>query len=91
MYRDSMPTDHGMIFVFPDSQVRQFYMANTKIPLDIAFVDDGGDVVSVKSMLPFDLRITSSDAPARYAIEMNKGEAAAVGLKVGDHVDVRSH
>jgi uncharacterized protein len=86
MYRDSMPDDHGMIFVFPDEQVRQFYMANTRIPLDIAFIDAGGTVVSVKSMLPLDLRITSSDKPAKYAVEMNGGAAAAIGANVGDRV-----
>jgi uncharacterized membrane protein (UPF0127 family) len=86
MYRDSMADDHGMIFVFPDEQIRQFYMANTHIPLDIAFLDAGGTVVSVKSMLPLDLRITSSDRPAKYAIEMNAGAAAAIGLKVGDRL-----
>jgi hypothetical protein len=86
MYRDSMADDHGMIFVFPDEQVRQFYMANTRIPLDIAFMDAGGTVVSVKSMLPLDLRITSSDRAAKYAVEMNGGAAAAIGLKVGDRV-----
>jgi uncharacterized membrane protein (UPF0127 family) len=88
MYRDSMADDHGMIFVFPDEEVRQFYMANTHIPLDIAFADAGGTVVSVKSMLPLDLRITSSDEPAKYAIEMNAGAAAAIGLKVGDRLVV---
>jgi uncharacterized membrane protein (UPF0127 family) len=86
MYRDSMADDRGMIFVFPDEEVRQFYMANTHIPLDIAFADAGGTVVSVKSMLPLDLRITSSDQPAKYAIEMNAGAAAAIGLKVGDRL-----
>jgi hypothetical protein len=88
MYRDSMADDHGMIFVFPDEDVRQFYMANTRIPLDIAFIDGAGLVVSVKSMLPLDLRITSSDRPAKYAIEMNAGAAAAVGLKTGDVVPI---
>ena len=86
MYRDSMADDHGMIFVFSDEDVRQFYMANTRIPLDIAFIDAGGTVVSVKSMLPLDLRITSSDKAAKYAVEMNGGAAAAIGLNVGDRV-----
>ncbi len=86
MYRDSMPDDHGMIFIFPDEQVRQFYMKNTRIPLDIAFLDAGGTVVSIKTMQPLDLSITSSDFPAMYAIEMNAGAANAVGLKVGDRI-----
>jgi uncharacterized membrane protein (UPF0127 family) len=86
MYRDAMADDHGMIFVFPDEDMRLFYMANTRIPLDIAFLDSGGTVVSVKSMLPLDLRTTSSEKPAKYAIEMNAGAAAAIGLKAGDRL-----
>ena len=88
MYRKSMPNDHGMIFVFPDDKIRAFYMANTKIPLDIAFVAADGEVVSVKSMQPMDLRITGSDRAAKYAIEMNLGDAATVGLNAGDHLDL---
>ncbi len=47
MYRDSMPADHGMIFVFQSPQFVNFYMKNTRIPLDIVFVDPNGVVVSV--------------------------------------------
>jgi uncharacterized membrane protein (UPF0127 family) len=61
-------------------------MANTHIPLDIAFLDASGTAVSVKTMLPLDLRITSSDQPAKYAVEMNAGAAAAIGLKAGDRL-----
>jgi uncharacterized protein len=88
MYRDSMADDHGMIFVFPEASVQNFWMENTRIPLDIAFVDAGGTVVSVKSMLPLDRRLTCSDKPAKYAIEMSGGAAAAAGIKAGDHVEI---
>jgi len=61
MRRDSMPADHGMIFVFDREQVLPFYMKNTRIPLDIIFVDKQGVVVTVKQMRPYDLSITSSE------------------------------
>lgn len=39
MYRSKLETNHGMLFIFPDVQMRSFYMKNTKIPLDIIYID----------------------------------------------------
>ena len=88
MQRDSMPADHGMIFVFDQEQRLGFYMKNTRIPLDILFVNDGGKVVSIKQMKPYDLTTTYSDAPAKWAIELNAGQAASAGVKVGDMLEI---
>src|SRR6202012_96879 len=58
MKRDSMPDDHGMIFVFPDEINRNFWMKNTRIPLDIIFLNTGGTIVSIHQMEPYDLSLT---------------------------------
>jgi uncharacterized membrane protein (UPF0127 family) len=83
MRRDSMPADHGMIFVFGEEEPRGFWMRNTRIPLDIVFIDHTGKVVSVKQMKAFDLNTTPSDGPAQYAIELNLGAASAAGVTPG--------
>jgi uncharacterized protein len=88
MFRDSMPADHGMIFMFDRAEVQNFWMKNTRIPLDIIYVGADGVVVAVKSMEPFDLRGISSDQPAQFAIELNKGAAAACGVKKGDKLTI---
>lgn len=84
MYRDQMPADHGMIFIFDDEQVRSFWMKNTRIPLDIIYLSDQGKVVSIKSMKPFDEKSVSSEFPARFAIELNAGQAQRCGILPGD-------
>jgi uncharacterized membrane protein (UPF0127 family) len=84
MDRQEMPIDRGMIFVFADEAMRSFWMKRTRIPLDILYVDSGGKVVDIKSMQPLDLRSTPGKAPARYAIEINRGAAALAGVKEGD-------
>ena len=84
MNRDSMPADRGMIFVFDDEEERGFWMKNTRIPLDILYLDRTGRIVSLKQMEPFDLRSTPSDGPAQYAIELNAGAATRAGVKRGD-------
>lgn len=83
MRRDSMPADHGMIFVFGEEEPRSFWMKNTRIPLDIIFLDHTGKVVSVKQMKPQDLSGTPSDGPAMYAIELNKDAATSANVKPG--------
>jgi len=86
MNRDSMPRDHGMIFVFDSEQPLNFYMKNTRFDLDIVFLDAAGRVVSIHTMKALDLTTVPSGAPAKYAIEINAGEAAACGVKVGDRL-----
>ena len=88
MHRQSMPANHGMLFVFADEQPLSFWMKNTLIPLDIVYLDKGGKVVSVSRMKPMDETGVPSGRPAKYAIELNEGTAARVGLKVGDVLNV---
>lgn len=90
MERDSMPADHGMIFTFPEEQVLSFWMKNTRFPLDIIFCDSKGKVVSIHQMKAYDLTNTSSNYPARYAIELNKDAASGTGVKVGDVLNIPS-
>ena len=83
-----MPSDHGMLFVFAAEEhpALSFWMKNTRIPLDVIYLDASGRVVSVHQMRPYDLRGVSSEGPAQYAIELNQGAAAKTGLKKGDVV-----
>jgi uncharacterized membrane protein (UPF0127 family) len=84
MQRDSMASDHGMIFVFDKEQDLAFWMHNTRIPLDIVYLDATGRIVSVASMKPYDETSVPSGAPAKYAIELNQGAAQLAGIKAGD-------
>lgn len=88
MRRDSMPENHGMIFIFDEERMQGFWMKDTRIPLDIIFVDAKGKVVSVSGMKPYDLNTTSSEVPAQYAIELNAGMAKAAGVKSGDVLEI---
>jgi len=89
MYRESMALDHGMIFVFGNDREREFYMKNTLIPLDIVYINAAGRVVSIKHGVPLQEEPTiPSDAPMKWAIELNDGVAAATGLKVGNKLEI---
>jgi hypothetical protein len=86
MYRKELPADRGMLFVFPDEEERSFWMANTSVPLSIAFLDSGGRIVSIRDMAPFDEAQVRSGAPARFALEVNRGWFKEHGAGVGAQV-----
>ena len=83
MWRKDMPTNHGMIFVFPKSGVQCFWMKNTLLPLSIAFINDQGKVVNVDEMKPQTEESHCSAEPVRYVLEMNTGWFAKRGIKAG--------
>lgn len=87
MNRDSLPANHGMLFVYADEQMRSFWMRNTKIPLDIAFIDRNGSIVNIEQMEAQTDENTLSTAPAMYALEMSLGWFEANGVGVGDRLE----
>jgi uncharacterized membrane protein (UPF0127 family) len=88
MRRDSMPADHGMIFVFSEPDTHSFWMKNTRIALDIVFVDAEGTIRSIQQMKPYSLKSVSPPVSIKYAIELNQGAAAKAGAKVGEKVTI---
>jgi uncharacterized membrane protein (UPF0127 family) len=87
MHRDSLPANHGMLFVYADEQMRSFWMRNTKIPLDIAFIDRNGTIVNIEQMEAQTDENTVSNAPAMYALEMSLGWFEANGVGIGDRLE----
>ena len=88
MYREDLPEGTGMLFVFPDEAMRSFWMSNTYIPLDIAFISASNRVVDIKQMEPEDTSLTDSDAPAMYALEVIQGWFEARGIGVGMEAEI---
>ncbi len=87
MYRQSLPANHGMLFVYPDERRLGFWMRNTLIPLDIAYLDRAGRIVDIQQMEPQTSETHYSRAPAMYALEMNQGWFAEHGVAVGALVE----
>jgi hypothetical protein len=86
MHRDHLDSDHGMLFIFPDVQVRAFWNHDVHFPLDLLFLDSSGAIVSIRHMDAYSDKNTSSDAPAQYTVELNAGAASRLNLHVGDHI-----
>ncbi|MDO6760440.1 DUF192 domain-containing protein [Tamlana sp. 2_MG-2023] len=87
MYRDRMLNTQGMLFVFDNDQERSFYMKNTKIALDLIYINSDKEIVSFQeNAKPFDESSLPSNAPAQYVLEVNAGLANTWELAVGDHI-----
>ncbi len=88
MYRQELPEGTGMLFVFDEEAVRSFWMQNTYVPLDIAFLDVSLRVVDIQQMAPQTTDPHESAAPAMFALEVPQGWFAAHGVKVGNQAKV---
>ena len=88
MFRDSLPADHGMLFIHDRQEPQAYWMKNTRIPLDILYFDSGRRLVSQQRDVP---PCSAGDrcppypsrGPARYVLELNAGQAARLGLEDG--------
>ena len=94
MHRESMPSDHGMLFVFETLEPQAFWMRNTLIPLDIMYFDSEKRFVSAHYRVPTckrggqDCPNYPSEGDAQYVLELNAGVGAALGLRPGDVLTV---
>jgi uncharacterized membrane protein (UPF0127 family) len=87
MFRQSMPENEGMLFVYKEPQEMSFWMRNTFIPLDIAFVDADGIILNIHQAKPLDDSIHYRSAgAAKYVIETNQGWFSRHGIRPGDKV-----
>jgi uncharacterized membrane protein (UPF0127 family) len=87
MYRKSMTDDQGMLFIFPDMEERSFWMKNTYISLDIMYIDDKMEIVSIqKYATPLSEQSLPSFKKAQYVLEVNGGFADKYHIAYGDKI-----
>ena len=92
MYRESLPPQAGMLFVFDAPGEHHFWMKNTMIPLDMIWMDDAGKVIFVSADTPpckADPCATyGPDAPARQVLEIAGGMAANEKITAGSTLKI---
>jgi uncharacterized protein len=86
MFRDEMAPDRGMLFIHERQEPLAYWMKNTKIPLDILYFDSARKLVSQQRDVPpcslgDGCPPYPSNAPARYVLELNAGQAARLKLE----------
>lgn len=87
MFRDHLPEDHGMLFIWPGQQVVGMWMMNTRIPLSVAFIDRELRIRNIADMEPHSRHVHASQGPVRYALEVNRGWFERNGITAGMRLD----
>lgn len=88
MGRLEVPPGTGMLFVFPDTELRSFWMKDTFVDLDIAFINESFEVVDIQQMEAEDTDLTDAAAPSSFALEVLQGWLSEHGVRVGDRVTI---
>jgi uncharacterized membrane protein (UPF0127 family) len=86
MYRQSLPADNGMLFVYQRPATEGYWMHNTYVPLSIAWIDQGGTIVDIQDMQPLTDDAHFPAAAYWYALETNQGWYFDHGVGVGQQV-----
>lgn len=94
--RESLPTNAGMLFIYPKPDHYNFWMKGTKIPLDIIWIKGDTIVDITKNALPpkedqkyEDLPIYTPKEPSDKILEVNAGFADANGIMIGDKIEIK--
>ncbi|MBA5867657.1 MAG: DUF192 domain-containing protein [Nitrospira sp. CR1.3] len=96
MFRDHLPKDRGMLFTFGQAQPWTFWMKNTKIPLDIIWMNDKKQVIYIAHKVPICTRTDDScpqyqpNDPALYVLELGSGEAERLKIEKGSKLQFRT-
>ncbi|MFP8488393.1 DUF192 domain-containing protein [Gracilimonas sp. Q87] len=84
---NELPSDAGMLFIFPEEEPLSFYMANTPLPLDIMFVNSDSVIVRIHhNTAPFNSKQLLSEAPAKFVVETNGGYAISNDIREGHKI-----
>jgi uncharacterized membrane protein (UPF0127 family) len=93
MFREELPPNAGMLFVFMEEAERSFWMYHTKIPLDILWMNANLEIVEISADTPpctgerrDDCPSYGGNASAQFVLEIAAGQVAAHGLKIGDRL-----
>ena len=87
MFVRELPPMSGMVFLISPPRIARFWMHNTLLPLDMIFIAPGGKIIKITTRRDIkSQRVTDSGAPVSAVLEIAAGEAARLGVAVGDRV-----
>lgn len=83
MFRDDLPDNHGMLFVFEQTAEVGFWMKDTPLALDLVFVGENGVIGAIRRGEPESVAIIAPGMATRFVLELEAGTAARTGLAPG--------
>ena len=94
MYRTQLAPDRGMLFHFSEPGYWTFWMKNTKMALDMLWLDENGVIVAIQHAAPICTRHDNlcpryrTTTPAVWVLEIGAGRAKALNLAPGHHLTI---
>jgi len=91
MFRERLDENSGMLFVYNDSRVRNFWMANMQFTLDMIFINESKSIVKIEYAGLCENKVCnihSSDIPSMYVLEVNANFSEENNIKTGDLVSI---
>jgi uncharacterized protein len=95
MYREHLDPDRGMLFTFSQAQAWVFWMKNTKIPLDLIWMNEKKQIVHMEQRVPICTRTDDSCPQYRpneetlYVLELAAGRAESLKLQRGSKLQFK--
>ena len=91
MHRQHLAENGGMLFIWPETATRLFWMKNTPVSLDILFFDQTERLVYLHpSAVPYSLQTISSLQPVKYVVEIKGGYARRHAIEAGAYLKIIS-
>lgn len=90
MFREGLAQDRGMLFVYDRPAPRSFWMYQTRIPLDILFIDEEKRIRNIEEAAPcprVPCRSYESRGRVLYVLEINRGLSGKYGFRPGAGVE----
>ena len=91
MYRENLPKDRGMLFIYEKEGEYSFWMKNVLIPLDIIWINRDKKITHIaencRPCPELPCPSIKPDSPAKYVFEINGGLASEIGLSIGSQLE----
>jgi uncharacterized membrane protein (UPF0127 family) len=90
MFRESMASNEGMLFIFEEGTSQRFWMKNTRIPLDIGYISSSGVLLEIHKAKPHDTSgVPSRSNDIKFVLELNEGAYKKLGISIGSKFSLK--
>lgn len=91
MFRKKLEVNKGMLFISKNEKIRNFWMKNTYISLDIIFISANKKIVGViENTTPLSKKLIKIKKPSQYVLEVKAGVVKKAKLKIGDTIEFKT-
>ena len=87
MHKNKILKSNGLLLYYEKPKIVNIWMLNTKIRLDIIFINKEKKIISIHEGKPFSKKIISSVSPVIGVLELPFGCAKKLSLNIDSEID----